>query len=610
MQQTEKSIINDEILSAITQEESIQQELQEGYWLQLDLPIPVLIVFHQPEARLELSSLVRGESAYLIVPDAPRATKAIQPYIAELMKARAGRYNAFLLMDIRFAQSSSTDLQISYYHEKSHTVVDTLEEALAPLKSLYNSLSISSQEANKPPLPYLKLLNQTGSIWIQILLPRMFARPQQNESYPVLLRNFRDRFSEALRQASYTFLRVQTSYEVSHPRTLGRTTVDTSFWEADRQLYDIESSFEFLMLVSAINQDSAWQEFKKSGYRRMPVFYYPILPVDPEERKHALYQVKIDDVHDPNLAFLLRDKRRELDKQLDMLRERGTEDFLYSSIRLYKSIDEKLLSLANLLLREMPVRRNKAAAFSAQRFIGRAEEEFGYFQQQDPDFQSQIHLGSNIPGLMVSRGELYVPSQMRLRDERVEALIQHEVGTHVLTYYNGAQQPIQLLRLGLADYDELQEGLAVLSEYLMGGLDPLRMRLLAARVVVAYERMNHTPFGDAYALLVEKHKFSPLTAFGTVARIYQSGGFTKDLIYLRGFFKVLQHLRQGGSLEPLLMGKIAVKHIEVIEALRDRGILQRPAIWPRYWFDDRAQQRLAELRNKSTINDIVSEIAS
>ncbi|MEQ9441595.1 MAG: DUF1704 domain-containing protein [Cyclobacteriaceae bacterium] len=609
MQQTEESTEDQKILTAIAEEQPVQQALGQDYWLQLDLPIPMLIVFHQPKAPLEVSSLVRGESSYLIVPDAPDAMIPVQPYIAELMKERAGQYGSFLWLDIQFNESSSTDLQISYFQEKSQATVNALKEAFAPLKTLYNPLTISSHEVTKPTLPNLKLLKQTGSIWIQVLLPRMFARPQQAESYPVLLRNFRDRFSEALRQASYTFLRVQTTYEVTHPRTLGRTTVDDAFWEADRQLYEIERSFEFLMLVSAINVDSAWKKFKEGGYQKMPTFYYPILPVDPEERKHALYQVRIDDVHDPTLAFLLRDKRRELDKQLDMLRERGTEDFLYSSLRLYKSIDEKLLSLANLLLKEIPVRKTQKGTFSARQFASRVEEEFAYFQQQNPDFKSKIHLKSSIPGLMVSRGELYVPAKMHLRENRVNALIQHEVGTHVLTYYNGSQQPIQLLRLGLADYDELQEGLAVLSEYLTGGMDPLRMRLLAARVVVAYERMNHTPFRDTFALLTEKHKFHPRTAFNTVARIYQSGGFTKDLIYLRGFFKVLQHLRQGGSLEPLLMGKIAVKHIEVIQALRERGILQPPAIWPRYWFDDAAQQRLAGLREKSKIIDIVSEIA-
>jgi len=608
MQQSPEDVIEDEVLDRISAGETVQSELQKNYWLQLDLPLPLLIVFHQPEARLELSSLVRGESSYLIVPDKPDALATVKPYVDALITSRASEYGSFLLLDIRFAASTRSDIRISYYHEKSYATVDTLVEALLPIKSLNNSITITKKEVRRLRATNSKSLDKSGSIWIQVVLPRMFTHPEHNEAYPVLLRNFRDRFSQALRQALYAFLRVQTNYKITHPRTLGRTTVDTAFWKADRQLYEIELSFPFLMLVSAINLNTAWREFREGNYQKMPAFYYPILPIDPEERKHALYGVSIDKVHDPTLAFLLRDKRKELGIQLDMLQERGTEDFLYSSLRLYKTIDEKLLALAKLLLKEIPVRKVKAGTVTARQLAQRVEEEFDYYRKQEAKFQSKAHLGSRIPGLMVSRGELYIPTGLRLRESRIEALIQHEIGTHVLTYYNGSRQPMQLLRLGLADYDELQEGIAVLTEYLVGGLDPLRLRLLAARVVVAYERMNHTPFKDAFALMTEQYKFSPRSAFYTVARIYQAGGFTKDLIYLRGFVRVWHYLQQGGRLEPLLVGKIAVKHIEVVEALQERGILNAPAILPRYWSDNDAQQRLDEFRSITKIDEIVERV--
>ncbi|NIQ16470.1 MAG: DUF1704 domain-containing protein, partial [Candidatus Dadabacteria bacterium] len=66
---------------------------------------------------------------------------------------------------------------------------------------------------------------------------------------------------------------------------------------------------------------------------------------------------------------------------------------------------------------------------------------------------------------------------------RVEALLQHEIGTHALTYFNGLSQPFKQLCIGLSGYEELQEGLAVLAEYLVGGLSKPRLRLLAGRVV-------------------------------------------------------------------------------------------------------------------------------
>ncbi len=39
------------------------------------------------------------------------------------------------------------------------------------------------------------------------------------------------------------------------------------------------------------------------------------------------------------------------------------------------------------------------------------------------------------------------------------------------------------MAIGLAGYEETQEGLAVLAEFLVGGLSPHRLRQLAVRVV-------------------------------------------------------------------------------------------------------------------------------
>ena len=153
-----------------------------------------------------------------------------------------------------------------------------------------------------------------------------------------------------------------------------------------------------------------------------------------------------------------------------------------------------------------------------------------------------------------------------------------------------------LMRYGLADYDELQEGLAVLAEYLVGGLDSERLRLLAERVVTGANRLEGMPFAQAYGMLVDTYHCKPLVAFETVTRIYQSGGFIKDVIYLRGFVRLLEYLGRGKALTPLLSGKIAIKHIPVVQELTERGILYAPTLLPRYLEDPVAIQKLATLK--------------
>ena len=567
-----------------------------GSWLQLDRALPFLLVFHQPADGPDLSELVRGEAAYLVLPHQQSLSAEARHLIRSLIEQRAGDYGSFLIVDIRVGEPADQELSIGYDQEAVAPLARQLENALTNLPALQQAPPIRHYPRIANPVVDRQWLEQTGSLCLHLTLPSIYFHSAQKKKVPVLFRTFRRVFSEALRQAVYEFIRVQTSYVVSSPGMLGRSSVDQAFQQADQQLSAIEQEFDFLLLVSAINSEQAWEEFQRSGYRQAPTFYYRILPVDPERLKKQLYRVEIDEVHDPALSFLLRDKRNELGKQLDMLQERGTDNFFYSSIRLYQPVDADLLKLARTILAQATVPNQEKATVSPHDFAERVRAEFDYFRELDPSFSSDIFIQDDAPGVMVSRGRLFLTPTTWVRPSRVEALVQHEIGTHVLTFHNGSQQPMTLMRYGLADYDELQEGLAVLAEYLVGGLDAKRLRLLAERVITGANRLEGVPFAQAYSTLVEEHHCAPAVAFETVTRIYQSGGFIKDIIYLRGFVRLLDYLQQGNALTPLLSGKVAIKHIPVIQELTEREILRPPALLPRYLQRAEAQQKLEALK--------------
>jgi uncharacterized protein (TIGR02421 family) len=208
---------------------------------------------------------------------------------------------------------------------------------------------------------------------------------------------------------------------------------------------------------------------------------------------------------------------------------------------------------------------------------------------------------------MVSHGSLLVGRDARIPAARAEALLQHEVGTHIVTYYNGRAQPFKQLYSGLAGYDALQEGLAVFAEFLVGGLNRPRMRLLAARVVAARSIVDGASFVDAFRQLTRDHGFEKKTAFGITMRIFRGGGLTKDAVYLRGLLELLEYLRQDGNLEPLLIGKIATEHVPVIEELRWRRVLLEPPLRPRFLDAPGAAERLKRARNGLSLLDLVEK---
>src|SRR5690606_3329530 len=235
-----------------------------------------------------------------------------------------------------------------------------------------------------------------------------------------------------------------------------------------------------------------------------------------------------------------------------------------------------------------------------------AREEINWYKQFYPSLDSTVTIKPDIIGMMVSKGQVLIGESFKVPKNRVEALIHHEVGTHELTFYNGKAQPLKLLYSGFADYDELQEGLAVLSEYLVGGLTRGRLRLLAARVVAGHSLTEGADFCGTFHELREEYGFELGTAFDVTARIHQGGGCTKDIIYLRGVIKLMDYLHEGRELAPLFIGKISQLHVSLMAELHYRNILNPMPLLPRYLQDTEALSRLENIKRGLPIAKLIN----
>jgi len=403
----------------------------------------------------------------------------------------------------------------------------------------------------------------------------------------------------ALRRALFDFTVGNTTHRPPHFHALGRRAVVKALWDVDRMLAEAAESFDFLLQVTPVNGEQAWNQFKRSRFEKRPTFHYRPLPAEPLALKRALYRTPVERIEDPALGMIFREKLDDIERQITMLQDRNTPRFLYESIQQYGKVEDKLYNEAMEILRAVPPRSRDGAGdgkVNAEQFAERAREEIEYLRGQYPEIGATVELRSDVTGLMVSRGNLLVSTRSNIPSSRVEALIQHEVGTHVLTYHNGRAQKLRHLYTGLAGYDALQEGLAVFSEYLVGGLSRPRLRLLAARVVAARRMIDGATFIDCFRELHNAFGFEARTAFVVTMRTYRGGGLTKDAVYLRGLGQILAYLSTGGKLEPLFIGKIAANHIPVVRELRWRGVLCEPPLTPRYMNDPEALERLQRAR--------------
>jgi len=167
------------------------------------------------------------------------------------------------------------------------------------------------------------------------------------------------------------------------------------------------------------------------------------------------------------------------------------------------------------------------------------------------------------------------------------------------------------MKSGLAGYDQLQEGLAVVAEYLAGGLTPERLRLLAARVIAVRHLLRGAEFVEVFREVHKTLAIPKRHAFFVTLRVFRGGGFTKDAIYLRGVLDVLEHLRLERSFETLLIGKFSVAHAPLIHELRCRQLLKPPSLLPRALKTASGRRHLSALVGQTrTVFDLCQREAS
>ncbi len=83
---------------------------------------------------------------------------------------------------------------------------------------------------------------------------------------------------------------------------------------------------------------------------------------------------------------------------------------------------------------------------------------------------------------------------------------------------------------------------------------------------------------------------------------------TKDLVYLRGLDWLLQYLATGGDLEPLWVGKIASRHIPIIQELRWRKVITSTHLTPRFLTLLNTKERLERLHAGATVMDLLDSV--
>ncbi len=615
-------------VARLRENQRIRRRLPIWGRVHIERQLPFLCVYRRPSARDDEGTdvLVRGEASHLVASGEPKLSRGLAAFVRAIAAAQKETFGAFLIVEIWASPDDKDDARSGALLQprfrimapraaEMSSVVDLFELALrrVKLRQLTPEVETIRTGFTSPPgLSRLVGAREAAELGVTYmgLEMRPVYRSGNGQVYPAVLRTFHREMARVFKRVFFEFTRTNTNHRPPHFLSLGRRVMVKAVWEVDRQLAEVSNGFDFLLGVTPVNSRRAWLAFERSRFEKEPAFVYRPLPIAPSLLKRMLFSIPIERVEDPVVSQLFAEKQDELDRQLTALTDRSTPRFLFGSLQIFGGVDDTHMRLAEEVLRTISPHSREAsgrAVVDAFQFAKRAEEEVEFFRSSYPEIPARVELRDDISGLMVSRGNLLVPRESKIPVSRVEALIQHEVGTHVLTYYNGRAQPFRQLYSGLAGYEELQEGLAVLSEYLVGGFSRPRLRLLAARVIAVRRLMEGASFVETFRELDRQHAFARYTAYTVTMRVYRAGGLTKDAAYFKGLLGLLDYLRQGGKLENLFVGKISASHVPIVKELLWRQVLRPPPLKPRYMNDPETAKKLARLHKGLSVFDLIQK---
>lgn len=407
-------------------------------------------------------------------------------------------------------------------------------------------------------------------------IKKVYCNELTGEVYPKIVKDLQKKLKKAILNNADKFSQNKTNWKHKGVAKLLDNKLDDNILKADKTLYRLLKNFELLAYVNPNNTNTEKRKFFKSKYVEEPNFKYSPIRINPYELKQALSNIRIQDISDVTIRHLYESVVNSYFDKIDLLSSLGTSKFLYNSLRYFGRPSKKDLQNAQYILHLPPIGGEPKRAPT----LG-TEEAIQTFRDSLINYglESKIELSNKvISQVMVlnSKKTIQFRPDAKFTRTEINALVEHEIGVHMVTTTNSNIQQLKIFNLGLPVNTMTQEGLAILSEYLSGNITMKRLKKLAYRVIIVDMMCNGADFIECFNFLHNNHISDSNEAFNIVTRIFRGGGFTKDYLYLSGFVKILRYWENDINLEPLLVGKTSLSFYNTINEMIEREMIEKP----------------------------------
>jgi hypothetical protein len=298
------------VIADLEADQPIDIVLPDDGRLFIERRLPFVCVYRHAVGDAVTEQLLTNEPAYLIVPTAKRAALNAVKLLRGIVEHLCQHFGSCLVIEVWASEQDRNAARAKLLNGNGQAVTPPFEVLTpgsriprAAVEALSRSLGrdvlpyggtkivLSEIENLAPPNGKALLRPRDCRDWNCFLLgvvARSDYRNAEGEAVPETLRLATRTLHNAFEQAAFAFIRQRKTLRPAHIHAPGRRSVVKSVLEIDRQLAEIDRSFDLLLQATPVNAEIAWREFRRSRFDKPPVFFYRPLAIDPALLKRQL----------------------------------------------------------------------------------------------------------------------------------------------------------------------------------------------------------------------------------------------------------------------------------------------------------------------------------
>ncbi len=339
----------------------------------------------------------------------------------------------------------------------------------------------------------------------------------------------------------------------------------------DKKIFEIDKKITIAGFFRPINHDEEKRIFFENP-THSPQFVYRTIPIPITQLKKDLKGLP-EAPHHP-LYELYRKKIKEIENKLDLLESIDTPLLQQHSKTLYGPASRTLYDQAVRYIHEHPIQPDESKKVTFKQIVKRLNaflttHKLTHWQIKiSPDRVNDISISLD--------GTIHLREGVTFTENRLQAIIAHEIETHIFRAENSKLQPYKIFETGTAGYIATEEGLAVYNQQALGL--PMGEKAIWAplRSIGAYLAQEMS-FADLFHYLKENYKLENESAWRTCVKVKRGladtskkGAFTRDTIYFKGLQALDEYLADNREekIKNLYIGKIGIDDLQYLGDLK------------------------------------------